>query len=69
MTIRAQVYIKFTRELYMLSKLRHPRVVELVGCAASTTELTILLEVSLHARVGSVKAVLMGRDCLNMCQP
>eukprot|EP00611_Tribonema_gayanum_P005290 TRINITY_DN1452_c0_g2_i4.p2 TRINITY_DN1452_c0_g2~~TRINITY_DN1452_c0_g2_i4.p2 ORF type:complete len:384 (+),score=157.66 TRINITY_DN1452_c0_g2_i4:233-1384(+) len=50
-----KVYIKFTKELYILATLRHPRVVEVVGCAASATEMTILMEYMMR---GSLRRVL-----------
>jgi hypothetical protein len=41
-----KVYVKFTRELYILSKLQHPRVVIVHGCATTLEELTLVMEVS-----------------------
>jgi Protein tyrosine and serine/threonine kinase len=41
-----KVYVKFTKELYILSKLQHPRVVTVYGCATTIEELTLVMEVS-----------------------
>jgi hypothetical protein len=41
-----KVYVKFTKELYILSKLQHPRIVTVYGCATTVEELTLVMEVS-----------------------
>jgi serine/threonine protein kinase len=41
-----KVYLKFCKELYILSKLQHPRVVTVYGCATTRDELTLVMEVS-----------------------
>jgi Protein tyrosine and serine/threonine kinase len=41
-----KVYVKFTKELFILSKLQHPRVVTVYGCATTVEELTLVMEVS-----------------------
>jgi Protein tyrosine and serine/threonine kinase len=42
-----KVYVKFTKELYILSKLQHPRIVTVYGCATTVEELTLVMEVSI----------------------
>jgi Protein tyrosine and serine/threonine kinase len=41
-----KVLLKFAKELYILSKLQHPRVVTVYGCATTVEELTLVMEVS-----------------------
>jgi hypothetical protein len=41
-----KVLLKFAKELYILSKLQHPRVVTVFGCATTVEELTLVMEVS-----------------------
>jgi Protein tyrosine and serine/threonine kinase len=41
-----KVYVKFTKELYILSKLQHPRIIAVYGCATTVEELTLVMEVS-----------------------
>ena len=38
------VYLRFTRELYILSKLKHERVVAIYGAAASESRLALIME-------------------------
>jgi Protein tyrosine and serine/threonine kinase len=41
-----KVYLRFAKELFILSKLQHARVVKLYGCVSTVGDLTILMEVS-----------------------
>jgi hypothetical protein len=40
-----RVYLKFAKELYILSKLRAPQIVNIYGACTTTTELTLVMEV------------------------
>jgi hypothetical protein len=42
-----KVYMRFAKELFILSKLQHARVVKLYGCVSTVEDLTLLMEVSL----------------------
>jgi Protein kinase domain len=41
-----KVYMRFAKELFILSKLQHARVVKLYGCVSTVEALTLLMEVS-----------------------
>jgi Protein tyrosine and serine/threonine kinase len=40
-----RVYSKFAKELYILSKLRAPQIVNIYGACTTVTELTLVMEV------------------------
>jgi hypothetical protein len=44
MKLLQKVYVKFAKELYILSRLQSPRVVTLYGCVSSITEVSLILE-------------------------
>eukprot|EP00953_Heterococcus_sp_UTEX-ZZ885_P015046 8484-Heterococcus_DN1.PRE.3 len=50
---------KFTKELYILSKLRHRHIVSMMGCTTTYSELTIVLE---YMQRGSLRSVLDSAD-------
>jgi hypothetical protein len=41
-----KVYLRFCKELYILSRLQHERIVKLHGCTSTVEELSLLMEVS-----------------------
>jgi Protein kinase domain len=41
-----KVYMRFAKELYILSQLQHERIVKLHGCVSTVEKLTLLMEVS-----------------------
>jgi hypothetical protein len=44
-----KLYLRLTKELYILTNLQHERVVQLHACAATRDEITLVMEVSLAA--------------------
>ena len=52
---KEKVYMRFAKELFILSKLRHPRVVTLICCTTSLAELTLIME---YMPRGSLRSVL-----------
>jgi Protein tyrosine and serine/threonine kinase len=56
---------KFTKELYILSKLRHRHIVSMMGCTTTYSELTIVLEVS--ADIATATATNRSSGCCSCC--
>jgi hypothetical protein len=40
-----KVFLKFAKELFMLTRLQHPRIVTVHACATTVEELTLVMEV------------------------
>jgi Protein tyrosine and serine/threonine kinase len=53
-----KVYVKFTKELYILSKLQHPRIVTVYGCATTVEELTLVMEVRTQYKYFTVLVIM-----------
>lgn len=42
---KQKAYMRFAKELYNLSELKHPRVIEVYACATTLNELMLLTQV------------------------
>ncbi|KAG5178184.1 kinase-like domain-containing protein [Tribonema minus] len=61
-----RVYMRFSREVYILSTLQSPRIVPLYACASTTEDLTLVMQ---YMRRGSLNRVLCSENAWREVTP
>jgi hypothetical protein len=61
---KQKMYLRFTKELFILNQLKHARVVPVYACTATLDELTLVMKVSSVSRPSILTVCIVHYDIL-----